>query len=62
VAYAIEFADRVIGIHAGRVVFEGRPESLDAQALAQIYPGLEGTSDAEAGFKEVLSPAKRLAS
>jgi phosphonate transport system ATP-binding protein len=48
VGYAMEFADRVIGIHAGRVVFEGRPDTLDAQALARIYPGLEGVSQAEA--------------
>jgi phosphonate transport system ATP-binding protein len=47
VGYATEFADRIIGVHAGRVVFEGRPEALDGQALSRIYPGLEGMSSAE---------------
>jgi phosphonate transport system ATP-binding protein len=49
VGYALEFADRVVGIHAGRVVFEGRPEGLDRHALERIYPGLEGMSDADEG-------------
>jgi phosphonate transport system ATP-binding protein len=44
VGFAREFADRVIGMRAGRVVFEGRPDELDAQLLAQIYPGLEEMS------------------
>lgn len=42
VGYAMEFADRIVGIHAGRVVFEGVPGALDEQALGQIYPGLAG--------------------
>jgi phosphonate transport system permease protein len=40
VEYALEFADRIIGINAGRVVFEGTPAELDAAALARIYPEL----------------------
>lgn len=48
VGYALEFADRVIGIHAGRVVFEGTPAELNASALSRIYPGLEALSDAKA--------------
>ena len=40
VEYAIEFADRIVGIGAGRVVFEGTPAQLDDVALARIYPGL----------------------
>jgi len=47
VGYALEFADRVIGIHAGRVVFEGGPEGLDRPTLSRIYPGLEGMSETE---------------
>ncbi len=62
VGYAMEFADRVIGIHAGRVVFEGRPESLDARALALIYPGLEGNSGDEADPGEDLPLPQRRAS
>ncbi len=41
VSYAMEFADRVVGLHAGRVVLDGRPEALDAGTLGLIYPGLE---------------------
>ena len=41
VGYAREFADRIIGVCAGRVVFDGAPERLTREALARIYPGLE---------------------
>jgi len=44
VGYAMEFADRIVGIHAGRVVFEGGPAELDELALGRIYPGLAGKS------------------
>jgi phosphonate transport system ATP-binding protein len=50
VGYALEFADRIIGIHAGRVVFEGLPGTLTAEALARIYPGLE--EKAESGLAD----------
>lgn len=38
---AREFADRIVGMRAGRVVFEGMATALDATAVATIYPGLE---------------------
>jgi phosphonate transport system ATP-binding protein len=41
VGYAREFAERIVGICAGRVVFEGRPDALDTDALSRIYPGLD---------------------
>jgi len=41
VPYAREFADRVVGMHAGKIVFEGRPDILSAEVLASIYPGLD---------------------
>jgi len=47
VPYAREFADRIVGISAGRVVFEGTPAQLDDAALARIYPGLDATQDAD---------------
>ena len=53
VGYATEFADRVIGVHAGRVVFEGLPGSIDAQALTRIYPGLEGAPAAQAELEDI---------
>lgn len=37
--YACEFAQRVIGVSAGRIVFEGRPEELTEEVLQRIYPG-----------------------
>jgi phosphonate transport system ATP-binding protein len=59
VGYAQEFADRIIGIHAGRVVFEGRPDALTSEALARIYPGLEERADA--ALSESTSAARRRA-
>lgn len=48
VGYAMEFADRIVGIHAGAVVFDGTPKTLDEAALARIYPGLEEATRQEA--------------
>ena len=48
VQYALEFADRIVGISAGRVVFEGTPAQLDNEALACIYPGLEALDERDA--------------
>lgn len=39
VRMAKEFADRVIGLNAGRVVFDDIPSRLDDAALYQIYHG-----------------------
>jgi phosphonate transport system ATP-binding protein len=38
--YAKEFADRIVGLSSGRVVFAGAPGTLDNPALERIYPGL----------------------
>jgi len=53
VGYALEFADRIVGIHAGRVVFEGTPDALDDRALGRIYPGRSGNSQQDAASEEV---------
>lgn len=37
VALAKNFADRIIGLKDGRVVFDGAPDDLDEQALTLIY-------------------------
>ncbi|GAB4289980.1 MAG: phosphonate ABC transporter ATP-binding protein [Methylophaga sp.] len=37
IEYAIEFADRIIAMREGRVVFNGSPEQLDDDALVSIY-------------------------
>jgi phosphonate transport system ATP-binding protein len=39
VEYAREFGQRIIGVSAGRVVFEGGPGDLSDEALRRIYPG-----------------------
>ena len=31
------FADRIVGLHAGRIVFDGTPDALDVSALTRIY-------------------------
>ncbi|HXF16789.1 MAG TPA: phosphonate ABC transporter ATP-binding protein [Burkholderiales bacterium] len=51
VEYARDFADRIVGISAGRVVFEGTPAQLDNAALARIYPGLNSTSGGESSSR-----------
>jgi len=38
---ARQFADRIVGITAGQIVFDGPPQDLDDAALARIYPELE---------------------
>ncbi|HIY84361.1 MAG TPA: phosphonate ABC transporter ATP-binding protein [Candidatus Rubneribacter avistercoris] len=37
VDYAREFSDRIVALKEGRLVFDGAPESLDADAIADIY-------------------------
>ena len=46
VDYAMEFGQRIIGVAAGRIVFEGRPDELTEEVLHRIYPG--GLEEAEA--------------
>ncbi|MBI1396435.1 MAG: phosphonate ABC transporter ATP-binding protein [Betaproteobacteria bacterium] len=55
VEYAIEFADRIVGIEGGRVVFSGSPAALDDDALAAIYPGLV-VARTRTGERTVLDP------
>jgi phosphonate transport system ATP-binding protein len=39
--YAMQFADRIVGLAAGRVVFDDVPDRLDDSALVRIYgPGI----------------------
>jgi phosphonate transport system ATP-binding protein len=37
VEFAVEFADRVVGLRAGRTVFDGTPTQLTDEVLAEIY-------------------------
>lgn len=47
---AREFADRIVGISAGEVVFDGVPDALDAAALERIYPGFADGDATVAGL------------
>ncbi len=46
VDYAREFGERVIGVSAGRIVFDGLPQDLSDEALQRIYPGGLEAADA----------------
>jgi phosphonate transport system ATP-binding protein len=59
VAYAREFADRIVGICAGRVVFEGTPAQLAPDTLQRIYPGLD--EDAAGHLQPVDTATTRVA-
>jgi phosphonate transport system ATP-binding protein len=37
VSLALDFAERVVGLAHGRVVFDGPPQAVNAEALTQIY-------------------------
>lgn len=39
--YAREFGERIVGVSAGRVVYEGKPDGLTEDVLHRIYPGLD---------------------
>lgn len=49
VTYATEFADRIVGMRAGRVVFSASPARLDSAALHLIYGDAASASDSASG-------------
>ena len=42
---AREYADRVVGLNDGRVVFDGRPDELSSDAVKRIYRGESDSDD-----------------
>ena len=40
----MEFAERIIGISNGKVIFDGLPEDLTPAIIGEIYPGLQDPS------------------
>lgn len=50
--YALEFAERVVGLSAGRVVYDGAPAGVSGDVIRSIYPGLDDPN--------VLDAAQRL--
>lgn len=47
VALAQQFADRIVGLHAGEIVFDGQPSELTADILTTIYGEEEWDTTAE---------------
>ena len=57
VEYALEIADRIIGLQKGRIVFDGVPEELTADVLGMIYesaPGTEYESMVKESFSDLI--------
>ena len=46
--YAREFGERIVGVSAGRVVFDGGPGQLTDEVLHRIYPGIDAQAEADA--------------
>jgi phosphonate transport system ATP-binding protein len=56
VAFARRYADRILGLHDGRLVFDGTADTLTEEALAELYK--KGPSDAGPSLTE--HPAKEV--
>jgi phosphonate transport system ATP-binding protein len=50
--YALEFGERIIGLSAGEVVYDGPPAGVSREVVRRIYPGLDDPN--------VLDAAQRL--
>jgi phosphonate transport system ATP-binding protein len=50
VDYAKEFAQRIVGVSAGRIVYDGPPEGLTDEILQIIYP--DGDISVEAALED----------
>ena len=50
--YALEFAERVVGLSAGQIVYDGPPSGVSGDVIRSIYPGLDDPN--------VLDAAQRL--
>ena len=50
--YALEFAERVVGLSSGEVVYDGAPAGVSGDVIRSIYPGLDDPN--------VLDAAQRL--
>ncbi|MFE3837395.1 phosphonate ABC transporter ATP-binding protein [Pseudogemmobacter sonorensis] len=67
VVLAQQFTDRIIGLRAGRMVFDGRPEQLTQSVLTEIYGEEDwnamkkGAAEQDEAEAEALDAARRLA-
>ena len=57
VDYALEFSDRIVGLRAGRKVFEGTPDQATPQVIRSIYEGDEEVLVSVAPQASGLQPA-----
>jgi len=57
IEYAREFGERIVGVSAGRVVFEGGPAELTDEVLSRIYPGLPDPNQASGSPARSDEPA-----
>jgi phosphonate transport system ATP-binding protein len=55
VGLARQYADRVVGLAGGHLVFEGAPEALDDRALAAIYGALPEDSEEDDGHHDLVA-------
>jgi phosphonate transport system ATP-binding protein len=51
---ALKYSDRILGVNKGRIVFDGRPDELSPERIAEIY----GTEAVAA--REIHRPDVRL--
>jgi phosphonate transport system ATP-binding protein len=59
---ARRYCDRVVGMRAGRIVFDGRPDELTTAAARNIYGAGEEFSEASTSTSiEMLEPVPALA-
>ena len=42
VELALEYADRIIGIRAGKIIYDGKSEEVTEEILNEIYKGKAG--------------------
>ena len=50
IGFAKKFADRIVGLNHGRVVFDDKPEQLGDEDMQRLYQAAPPTKDAAAGF------------
>ncbi len=59
VPLAQSFADRIVGLHAGRIVFDGAAEELDEKVLTEIYGEEDWSATVAAGDADMAAEAAR---
>jgi phosphonate transport system ATP-binding protein len=59
---ARSYCQRIVGMAAGKVVFDGRPADLTRDAVSAIYGATDGTLDESMTSTSINVPAEALAS